>query len=577
MANIGFENKEVKTIKTPLVEENFTNAICFGKTGSGKTTGYILPNIENRIKLGHGILVYDFKGNIHEQVKVLAQKHGKLDDVIEVGKPWAKKINILKHTNSKIVRQMYQTVAGSHSDSYWEQSSSNLLDKVYNIISSFESISLEIKDFPKRLKFLKNPQLDYTLNIKSIFMVIKSALSLSDFIEYQVDSDTLEVDEGLSLWVNDPIVDENPQLEESLKKIAYHNKKIKENLAGLSEYRGLNGDTNESTGKFAVLGVLNSILSHSALNDIINEDEVDIVDALNNKKIVILNLGNVDESILGLLNISIYQRLQRRVISNQSLTPVSIFIDEAQKILYENYLPEVDVCRESKFEYILSTQDELLLHNKIGIYKMVELMRNIVMQISFASNNEYNDTQKLKQDQYKDLITQKKSYTKPLYLEQKDLFNCEYNFQKKNNYFDSIKEKYRMKYIVVYIPEIYDQGKVLIKFKNGTTKTVNISYNDDLLDMFRKPKEKDFKQDTQNIIEESNTVEENKLNTDSRYEIIKMLNKLNDKIDSFEEKLKNHRVATITCIKKTENLEEKFKSIKNNIEDLRKETKNEFI
>ena len=33
----------------------------------------ILPNIEDRIKSDYGLLIYDFKGNLHLQTKYLAQ------------------------------------------------------------------------------------------------------------------------------------------------------------------------------------------------------------------------------------------------------------------------------------------------------------------------------------------------------------------------------------------------------------------------------------------------------------------------------------------------------------------------
>ena len=80
---MGFINKNETQTVLPIVEDTFTNAICYGQTGSGKTTGFMLQNIENRIKLGHGILIYDFKGNFHEQVKVLASKHYKLNDLFD--------------------------------------------------------------------------------------------------------------------------------------------------------------------------------------------------------------------------------------------------------------------------------------------------------------------------------------------------------------------------------------------------------------------------------------------------------------------------------------------------------------
>lgn len=88
---MGFNTPRGKYVKSIEVPKDFTNAIFFGRTGSGKTTGAILPIVEDRIKSDYGILIYDFKGNLHLQVKYLANKYNRLDDVIEIGKPWGKK------------------------------------------------------------------------------------------------------------------------------------------------------------------------------------------------------------------------------------------------------------------------------------------------------------------------------------------------------------------------------------------------------------------------------------------------------------------------------------------------------
>lgn len=73
--SIGFNINRKKIFKDLIVNNDFTNTIFFGRTGSGKTSCAILPNIENRIQLNQGILVYDFKGNLHTQVKYLANKY----------------------------------------------------------------------------------------------------------------------------------------------------------------------------------------------------------------------------------------------------------------------------------------------------------------------------------------------------------------------------------------------------------------------------------------------------------------------------------------------------------------------
>ena len=47
---MGFDIKENRNTKRIEVPKDFTNAMFFGRTGSGKTTGAILPVMEDRIK-----------------------------------------------------------------------------------------------------------------------------------------------------------------------------------------------------------------------------------------------------------------------------------------------------------------------------------------------------------------------------------------------------------------------------------------------------------------------------------------------------------------------------------------------
>ena len=47
---------------------SFTHAMITGQTGCGKTTSAILPAMDERIKVGHGMLVFDYKGVEHKKV-----------------------------------------------------------------------------------------------------------------------------------------------------------------------------------------------------------------------------------------------------------------------------------------------------------------------------------------------------------------------------------------------------------------------------------------------------------------------------------------------------------------------------
>ena len=106
-ATIGFIPTKVKNSsnkakkgKELIVPKLYTHSCAVGQTGCGKTTSYIYPNLNERISLNDGILVMDYKGKEHNAVKLFAKRHNRLNDVLEIGKPWGESINIINSTFS---------------------------------------------------------------------------------------------------------------------------------------------------------------------------------------------------------------------------------------------------------------------------------------------------------------------------------------------------------------------------------------------------------------------------------------------------------------------------------------------
>ena len=99
--------------ETPLVDVKFTHSLCIGQTGSGKTTSFIYPNIKNRMELGHGIFFFDIKGSEHLALKKLALDANRLEDVVEIGKPWGANINFMDSLNNRIFATFVQDMVGN--------------------------------------------------------------------------------------------------------------------------------------------------------------------------------------------------------------------------------------------------------------------------------------------------------------------------------------------------------------------------------------------------------------------------------------------------------------------------------
>lgn len=471
MNKLGFK-ESIKNVKVPLVDDSFTNAICYGRTGSGKTTAFILPNIENRIKKGHGILVYDFKGNMHKHVKYIANSLGKLQDVYEIGKPWGENIDLLKDSNTTIITSMLDTVNSHGTNDYWRNASNNLLSNIYNLLKNSHmmyEIIFNLQEVRKLQIVIAQSKLNLELsdvlapNIKNIFSCVKSIKHLTEFLDMQKD-----IIETTNKFIT--IMTKHKQLSMYMpfvRKISMYHNNVFKYYDNLAEYHGVTNNPDEVSGKFGVLGVLSSLLSIAASKDYLSNDKFDVLQALMKGKIVILNVANLDSSLITLFNINIYRRLQNKIFYSDAC-PVTIFMDEAQKVLSENHLPEVDICRECGFEYIFSTQDELLLENKLGPHKAKEMLRNVATQYSFTTNmNEsINDTHKLNSFEYCDLNTHRTYYAKPLFFSDEDLFDTEFEFQKQRDILEKTSYKSEEKFILRYQSDLEESSEAYIEFKN---------------------------------------------------------------------------------------------------------------
>ena len=459
---MGFNLNEKKVSKDLLINHNFTNAMFFGRTGSGKTSCGILPNIEDRIKNDYGVLVYDFKGNLHTQVKLLANKYKKLNDVIEIGKPWGKKINLCDYLNKDKLSLLIAD--SSLTDTYWTNSSRTLFSSVYTICKNLNFLLSEIKINPKENKdHILNNVFDNKTSYAQIYKFINSTKDLQDFY-------TLSL-ELINLLSNSPFHEKKFDIYEkkmSFEKILSDTSNLIDSLVFYNQVK-----TNETGGKVAVLNHLSSILVEVAHKDYLNHDEIDLIKELRDGKIVIIDVSSFNDNTLNILNLAIYNRLQKA--SYSFLKPVSIFIDEAQKVLNADYLPQVDVCRESKFEYIFATQDKILLENKLGKDKFEELFTNIISKYSFATND--NDI--TQQFEYLNLSTNRQAFAKPLFLDKKDLINVEYLFQKKNDIlgYSDYSSLNNDKYILKYDEKLIEDYKILIeKFDGEIIEARYLSY-----------------------------------------------------------------------------------------------------
>ncbi len=191
MATMGFiKSSETTSITSSiLVEETFTHSIAFGQTGSGKTTSFIYPNLKNRIELGHGILLYDYKGQEHASIKFLAQEAGRLNEVVEIGKPWGESINMLENMDEEELDLFFENIL-SHSDDskYWSNSAKSLGQSVLEVLNAIDDFSKAMSEIDKNFsdsKFIVAGGFSYPKDrtFSSLVKVCNTFENLTKFID----------------------------------------------------------------------------------------------------------------------------------------------------------------------------------------------------------------------------------------------------------------------------------------------------------------------------------------------------------------------------------------------------------
>lgn len=512
---MGFDIKENRNTKRIEVPKDFTNAMFFGRTGSGKTTGAILPVMEDRIKSDYGLLVYDFKGSLHLQTKYLANKYKKLNNVIEIGKPWGKNINVIKFLTTKQLLNVVQSDSGVND--YWDTASKNLLEGIYSILNLEKYIFTKLSD-------LLGENYINEISFKKIHDIVNKPTNLKNFLLEYKNSRIKTIELKYQKVLNKI---ENSALLSTISKKIKH---LKENIKSLENYELVNDG--DDSGRNGVVSHLASYTGNIASNDFLNYDDFDIVGELRRGKIIIINVSNLTENSLNLINLGIYSSLQR--LNQKFLNPVSIIVDEAQKILHADYLPETDVCRESRFEYIFATQSPVLLENKLTTNKYKELIQNVITRMSFATNENDLYEPHIYIDTY-----YRTQYAEPLFINDINLFKVEVLYQKKLGIFNCVEEDRKNIFYIKFDAKLYEQSKVYKVFKNHQREET---------DFFEKV-------DTLTInIEDYDNIQ---LSIDSLLEDIKL------KDFKFEEKKK---IITISHVIST--MEEKIKESEKNIAQL---------
>lgn len=401
----GFITENIP-VKVPLVPTDFRHAIAIGETGCGKTSGFILPNLQARITSSYGIFAVDFKGSLGLQIKALAADADRLDDVIEIGVPWGHSFDLMHGVDSMMFSEMLKNSYQEKEVSFWNTAGINIGVKIFELFSTIDLIKELLVD-SKLYEELD----EYALDVKSFGNVVLSKKTLSKFVE-----DFQEFNDVISQRMAD-------------KRLSMRNKVLieqyvaltKENLDDLESFASEIESDSPASGNGGVLFSLRSMFM--TLDQHLFSGKADIVQWLEAGKIVMTRSDVLDVRITQMFTQYLFKRLMNRL----GTQPISLFIDKFQRVVTKESIPFVDVFREKKVELIAAIQNQMQLENKLGENECDEFLANVIHRYTFANQEENN----LESFMYLHEGRQRK--TEPIFQQDKALYISQYKWQRMNN------------------------------------------------------------------------------------------------------------------------------------------------
>jgi len=478
MRPMGFRiDTEIESTKTIVMPCDFQHGICTGMTGSGKTASLVLPIMKDRLERGHGILAYTYKGHEHRKIKYLAQKVGRLEDVIEIGKPHGSYINLMASLEQNAIRRVLESLIAGRENrkDYWTLSASRLGANIVDILRKINKVeALMQMNFQEHVD-IRQVKIEEKRDDEKIFVnfiypqgepsfkilaeMTKSPRILKRFysgldelidnirnaIQYEKLSRNIER-MTYSLFDDKSDKEQEEDILAVLQKVTVALLRLEKVIEPYKDF-SINVNSEDASGNNGVLQVLNNAVLSLTSKDYINTDDIDIFDALSKGAIVIIDIEGIAQEIHSVMLDTILNKLATR-IRQGIFNPTSVFVDEANRVLSKDMDIHNDVLREAKVEVILATQNEEQMIEKFGLVKWNALRQNFKHSYWIDQRHKvtYNE--------------QKSWSAKALLIDDIALLEAEYAFNAleknqtvyKNRFMDSgdLPEKFSVEYDIVH-------------------------------------------------------------------------------------------------------------------------------
>lgn len=516
MKKLGFLTSDdivkEKVANSLIVPANYTHSCAIGATGCGKTTSYIYPNLNERIKNQHGILLFDYKGKESAAVQTIAKRNDRLKDVIEIGVPWGANINLIKYMNEAEIRKLTISIMGfTDKNDYWSTTGANIVVSLWKAMKSYTTIVEEATKIGLEDSFiwiLNDSDYPMMLTFRSFLEVVSTKERLTKFVS-KLSSVHKKFKRTLDNNLNAAFDTDSKEavfkkFEALTMEIVNFSNIIDEDMKPLKIFDEARKSSNNSTTLQSIALSMATTFGTIGNIDAFNSDDVDLVEELNKSKIVVINTKELNSNVLSEFVNTLFNELSKRVVQ-PNISSISIFIDEAQRVMNKDTDVHIDVFRESKVELFLAFQNSQLMIDAIGENKFSALLQNLTDIYFFKNILEFKNykTSNLKKfEYYSNNNSTKINRAKALFLDEKEIFKTQKEYFLLNDFYKLLNiEEYAGKGIVVFNSHLFSQGKIQIKHKNGSGEIIEIK-NKILLDKAHLFMEEVLSRSTEDIFEE---------------------------------------------------------------------------
>lgn len=237
---------------------------------------------------------------------------------------------------------------------------------------------------------------------------------------------------------------------------------LKKSIQAASRFIVSEDKSDTNTGNNAVLQTLDNTISSYAKKNYINIDEYTISNLMDSNAIIIIDTQSFGDDIMKLFLESILKKAVMRLRTGTE-SSMSVFIDEANRVLFPSIDLHNDVLREAKVELVIAIQNEEQMVSKFSQTEWDAIKNNIKHQyfIDIQHRITYNESAFI--------------FTEPLLLKKDRVVGAEYAYYALEKNQENIMKHFLgetdvlpEKFMVVYDLDMFEhESSILIEDKYG--------------------------------------------------------------------------------------------------------------